>query len=327
MVRPDYAGILLLSSAVVSFNGGLWQIYRHRQKVDLLESHKNLAKPALEELPELPLEKYNPKEIEYRRVKFEGSFDNDGSVIVGPRSLPSFRGPKSSDEKNSGFIVMTPFEIKDTKQFIMVNRGWVPIDAGKHRTMLAKYIGEGFKPITLNGIFRRDEYVMSSFFSGDSPENHQPMMADLSWFVIRPFEMLKHYYKKRWGEDDVDKRVEVHGARHFYVEMTEDFQGIDQKIIRGAAWPRRRDTEEITYVHLPPMVHAMYCFFWFFVSAGSLYGLSLCFKRQKMIFADRKMMEKACEDLNNKRQKESAAYLAATAEVEARIAAEKAARR
>ena len=67
--------------------------------------------------------------------------DNAGLLLVGPRPLPSYKGAATTDESRGGFLVMTPFEIASSKEQIMVNRGWVPVDAGKHPVMLAQYIG------------------------------------------------------------------------------------------------------------------------------------------------------------------------------------------
>jgi hypothetical protein len=325
-MRPDYLGFLFLASSVVSFNGALWQVSRRKQKVDLLESHKNLTKPALKEMPERPLEEYKPTDIEFRQVELEGSFDNEGSVLVGPRSLPSYKGASTNEERNSGFIVMTPFEVKGTNQFIMVNRGWVPIDAGKHRRLLAKYIGEGFTPTTVRGIFKKEEFIWNYYGLREAPENFAPMAAELAWMCIRPYNMLLEYYERRWGADSVNERVMKHGARHYAVEMIEDFSGDDQVVINNQAWPRRKDMDELTYVHLTPIVHVMYAVFWTFVSVGSVYGMAMCFKRQKMMFADRRKLNREVEEIAKRRQNEAAAYQTAMNETRAREVAEEASR-
>ena len=325
-MRPDYLGFLFLASSVVSFNGALWQISRRKQKVDLLESHKNLSKPPLEELPEKPLEEYRPTDIEFRRVRLEGTLDNEGSVLVGPRSLPSYKAGATNEERNSGFIVMTPMEIKGTNQFIMVNRGWVPIDAGKHRRLLAKYIGEGFTPTTVRGILRKEEFLWNYYGLREAPENFAPMAAELAWMAIRPYNMLLEYYERRWGADSVETRLAKHGGRHYSIEMVEDFSGDDQVIIHDHAWPRRKDIDELTYVHLTPIVHVMYAVFWTFVSVGSLYGMAMCFKRQRMMFADRRQLNREVEEVAKRRQRDAASYQAAMEDAKLREVSDEAAK-
>ncbi|ESL11768.1 hypothetical protein TRSC58_00474 [Trypanosoma rangeli SC58] len=312
-MRPDYMGVMFLTSAVVSFNAGIWQIFRRAKKKRLIESHKNLLKPAVQELPpnDTAIEQF-----EFLPVKLDGVLDNEGSVLVGPRSLPSYKGTVSNDESKGGFLVMTPFEIAGTKQFVMVNRGWVPIDAGKHRTLLMQYIGEGFATATVRGIFRREEFLSGSFFWGKNALNEGPVAADLSWMALRPLNMALDYYKRRWGASNVEEIVSQHGLHHYYVEMLEDYSGDDQRIVRGHAWPWRRSTDEVTYVHLLPVVHTMYVFFWFSVTVGSLYGMGRCYQRQKELFALRKRMTAQSMLLEKKRQEEAQAYLQAVQEVE-----------
>lgn len=301
-----------LCSSVVSFNAGMWQIFRRGQKRQLMENHGNMSKTPLTDLPP---EGGKVNNYEFRHVELAGMFDNEGSCLVGPRSIPSYKGAANTDESRGGFLVMTPFEVAGSKQFVMVNRGWVPIDSGKHRTMLTQYIGEGFVSGTLRGIVRKEEFLGGSLFSGPNPDNEGPVAADLSWLVMRPWDMALTYYKRRWGADWEIKAKE-HGLHHYYVEMVEDYSGDDQRMVRGHVWPRRRDPDEITYVHLTPIVHTMYTIFWFSVSAGSIYGMTRCWRRQKDIFALRKLVDAQSTQLEAKRQAESKAYGEAMKEVE-----------
>ncbi|KAG5483973.1 hypothetical protein LSCM1_05823 [Leishmania martiniquensis] len=312
-MRPDYMGAMFLCTSVMSFNAGIWQIFRRGQKKQLMENHKNVEKTPLADLP--------PKnamvnECEFRRVMLDGSFDNEGSCLVGPRSVPSYKGAANEDESRGGFLVMTPFEIANTGKFVMVNRGFVPIDAGKHRTILTQYIGEGFAPGQVRGILRKEEFIGGSLIWGASPDNEGPVAADLSWLAIRPWNMAMAYYRRRWGAEHLEESTEKHGAHHYYVEMLEDFSGDDQRMVRGRAWPRRREVDEVTYVHLTPVVHSMYIIFWFSVTAGSLYGMLRCWRRQQDIFALRKLVNKQSMQLETRRQEDAQAYMKAVEEVE-----------
>ncbi|KPI87212.1 hypothetical protein ABL78_3728 [Leptomonas seymouri] len=312
-MRPDYMGIMFLCTSVMSFNAGVWQIFRRGQKRQLMENHKNLNK---EPLNSLPPANSTVNDCEFRRVVLDGTFDNEGSCLVGPRSIPSYKGAANEDESRGGFLVMTPFEIANSGQFVMVNRGWVPIDAGKHRTMLSQYIGEGFAAAQVRGILRKEEFIGGSLFWGPSPDNEGPVAADLSWLAMRPWNMAVGYYRKRWGADHLETSMKQHGVHHYFVEMLEDFSGDDQRIVRGHAWPRRREVDEVTYVHLTPVVHSMYVVFWFSVTAGSLFGMLRCWRRQKDLFALRRFMDKQAMQLETKRQEEAHAYMKAVEEVE-----------
>lgn len=312
-MRADYTAVLFILSGLVSFNAGIWQIFRRGQKRQLLENHKNIHEPPLHTLP---ADDVDANKIVFRRVELEGTFDNNGSCLVGPRGIQSYKGAAHSDESRGGFLILTPFEVANTKQNIMVSRGWVPIDACKHRLMLTQYTGEGFAPATVRGILRKEEYLGGSFWRGERPENGGPIAADLSWVVIRPWNMAMDYYRRRWGADKVSEVVQERGLHHYYVEMLEDYSGDDQRLVRDRVWPRRRDVDEVTYVHLTPVVHTMYILFWFSITAGSAYGVRKCWQRQKEIFALRRLMQKQNTMLYAQRQQEAAAYAQAVKDVE-----------
>lgn len=312
-MRPDYMAIMFLCTGVMSFNAGMWQIFRRGQKQQLMENHENMSKPPLKELPG---PNANANDCEFRRVELEGSFDNEGAALVGPRSIPSYKGAANEDESRGGFLVVSPFEVAGTKEFVMVNRGWIPVEAGKGRTFLAQYVGEGFTSSTVRGILRKEEFVSGSWFWGESPDNNGPVAEDLSWLAMRPYDMMRRYYGRRWGEKNIEDSVKAHGAHHYYVEMVEDFSGDDQRMVRGHAWPRRRDPDEIAYVHLTPIVHTMYVVFWWSVTIGSLYGVARCWRRQKDIFAARKRVNVQTIRLETQRQEEAQAYFQAMQDVE-----------
>eukprot|EP00331_Platyophrya_macrostoma_P032834 CAMPEP_0176436430 /NCGR_PEP_ID=MMETSP0127-20121128/17967_1 /TAXON_ID=938130 /ORGANISM="Platyophrya macrostoma, Strain WH" /LENGTH=318 /DNA_ID=CAMNT_0017819755 /DNA_START=65 /DNA_END=1021 /DNA_ORIENTATION=+ len=318
-MRPDYMGVMFLTSAVVSFNAAVWQVVRRQKKKEQLENQKNLQKEPVTALPEEPCP---VSSYEFLPVKLEGTMDNEGAVLVGPRPIPSYKGAIDAEESKGGFTVMTPFEIAGTKEFVMVNRGWVPIDAAKHRIMLVQYIGEGFKPMTLKGVLRKEEH-MSNYFGGECSDNTGPVAQDLSWMAIRPWNMMMDYYRQRWGSAKLEENKQTHKLHHYFVEMVEDFSGDDQKMVRGKAWPRRRDMDELTYVHLTPLVHSMYVFFWSAVSIGSLYGMRKCFLRQKDLFAQRRIMTAQSEALEKKRQMEAKAFYDAQQEILKRQATQK----
>lgn len=253
-------------TAIVSFNGFLWQLSRRQWKASMIQAHGNLTLPPKEELPTVG----SPFE-EFRRLKLQGVLDNDGTILVGPRPFPLVKGRTgSSDEARGGFTALTPFEVAETRQIVFINRGWVPIDAIKSHMHLTKYIGDGFKPITLTGIIRREEYV-SSWYNFDPVENHRPIQGEISWFVSRPYDAALQYFRRRWGAENVEQRKEIHGARHYFLEELEDHTGNDQVLIKKTAFPVRRVADDITNVAITPVVHGMYAAFWLFVSCGALY--------------------------------------------------------
>jgi cytochrome oxidase assembly protein ShyY1 len=189
----------------------------------------------------------------------------------------------------------------------MVNRGWVPIEACKSRLHLLQFIGEGFKPTTINGVIRKEEAI-KKFFKTDCAENHQPCAGGMSWQVIRPYDMAIYYFKRRFGGDNLVYRQELHGTRRYCVEMLEDMSGEDQVLVKGQALPYRRTVEELTYISLPPLVHLGYSIFWFGVALGSLWSLKVCFQQHKLQVAKAKLAAKQAKELQESISKTSQLY-------------------
>ena len=285
-------------------NAGIWQIKRRREKIKRMKDFENLDQPPLTELPT-----EDEPVGEYTRIHLEGTYDNEGSVLVGPRPLPSHQNRIGSEEQRGGFLVMTPLEVANTRQMVMVNRGWVPIDACKSRLHLVQYIGEGFKPVKVRGILRREEYV-SRWFSSDAIENHMAIPGSMSWQVVRPFDMTLDYLRRRFGPPMLPERQVIHGARHFFIEVLEDMTGDDQVLVRGKALPARRPVEEVTYVALLPVIHTMYSVFWFCIAGASMWALRKSFNDHRMSVVRAKVAERQSNEARERMARSASAHKA-----------------
>jgi surfeit locus 1 family protein len=72
------------------------------------------------------------KDLEYRKVRVKGKFDNSQEVFISPRSLLKSKENESksslfSTQSNDtlGAWVITPFNVRDRDFRILVNRGWI----------------------------------------------------------------------------------------------------------------------------------------------------------------------------------------------------------
>lgn len=124
---PPY---FLLIIPISAFCLGTWQVQRKKWKEALIEGLINTTK--MHPVP-LPTELSEIAEMEFRRVTVTGEFDHSGEMFLGPRSLlvdgeSTYSGKLISASANgsSGYNVITPFIRSDTKEKILVNRGWVP---------------------------------------------------------------------------------------------------------------------------------------------------------------------------------------------------------
>jgi len=337
--RPLLSGGVLVVAAAIGFNGGCWQLYRMVWKANQMKFAENASKnDTLTFLPcntkgdaaGAPLTRL-PIGMQFTRVKLRGIVDNEGAVLVGPRPPPFVKGRQEGQK--TGFVLLTPMQLFDpntsklTKETVMVNRGWVPIEAHKSRVQRAMFTGEGYQEMTVNGVLKLEEAAVN-WRGALKSENYAPQMQDV-WMVNRPFEILKGYYRVRFGgaantnpssplangaqADRVEVETAARGLRNYFVEMIEDHSGSDQILLRGSAFPMRRTLDDYNAgVTITPNIHLMYATFWFFVCGGSLYGMSFlrrALQRKAQEAAVRASTEVA-EATRRQRQAEAAAAAA-----------------
>ncbi|KAM3969065.1 surfeit locus protein 1 [Aphomia sociella] len=121
---------VLLMIPVTSFTLGCWQVYRLQWKLQLIDvmQAKSNATPV-----DIPSNFEKLQEMEYVPVKVRGEFLHDKEFCIGPRALievqTNLSRPNSlvSDpKKNQGWLVVTPFQLEESGEIILVNRGWIP---------------------------------------------------------------------------------------------------------------------------------------------------------------------------------------------------------
>ncbi|XP_063239145.1 surfeit locus protein 1 isoform X2 [Bacillus rossius redtenbacheri] len=129
-MKYDPFGIALLSVPVAAFALGTWQVKRRQWKLQLIA---DLSERFNTEPEELPYDLSLLDDMEYRPVRVRGQFDHSKELYMGPRSLivdgdsPAGGGVFSgSSGGQTGYLVITPFQLADRDLTILVNRGWVP---------------------------------------------------------------------------------------------------------------------------------------------------------------------------------------------------------
>lgn len=111
---------------------GLWQLQRAVLK-ESMESkfEQRLAEPyrALASLDD-------GEDIEYRKLLLQGRYDNRRNLMVDNQL---HRG-------RAGYYILTPLQLRDSDQVVLVNRGWTPW--GESRDLPAPIV----QPVALNGV-------------------------------------------------------------------------------------------------------------------------------------------------------------------------------
>ena len=114
--------LLVLTLVVVMVNLGLWQLHRLQERRDF-----NALVESRQELPAEPVQAVLPAtagfddadDVVFRTVTAEGTYLADEEVVVRGRSF----------EGKSGAWMLTPLRLADGTA-VVVNRGWVPLQAG-----------------------------------------------------------------------------------------------------------------------------------------------------------------------------------------------------
>ena len=117
---------------------GNWQIERLQWKNSLIA---NIKEGKLAEAVNLPLQIESMSKLSYRQVNISGQFYNNHELFLVSKVR---RG-------RVGLNVITPFKRIDTGKFILVNRGWAPLNY-RLKNRLPNSLEGGFT--TISGIFR-----------------------------------------------------------------------------------------------------------------------------------------------------------------------------
>jgi surfeit locus 1 family protein len=128
-VRLFWPGATLMAGSVlVSF--GVWQFQRLESKERLIAEIEVRAHatpqplPAAEEWP-----KFRPEDYEYRHVAARGKFEHDKEALV-------FRAGREP-----GYHMLTPLRL-NSGGYVLVNRGFVPVECKEQTSRLAGQIPE-----------------------------------------------------------------------------------------------------------------------------------------------------------------------------------------
>lgn len=127
LLKPRWilSHVLVLALVIVLVNLGLWQLHRLDQKRDfnaLVESRTDLPAEPVDDVLPASAGFADADAVVYRTVTAEGTYVADEEVIVRSRSY----------QGESGAWLLTPLRLDDGSA-VLVNRGWVPIQAGLER--------------------------------------------------------------------------------------------------------------------------------------------------------------------------------------------------
>jgi surfeit locus 1 family protein len=137
--------LLVVAGVAVNVGLGLWQLDRHRQRVDLNQRiESRMAQPPLA-LDGSPV---NADELDYRRVVVRGRFDPDQEIVLRNRSYGGI----------TGVHVLTPLRISGSTAAVLVDRGWIPMIESSPADRQAYQARSG--EVTIDGVALRSQEVV-----------------------------------------------------------------------------------------------------------------------------------------------------------------------
>ncbi|XP_017955064.1 SURF1-like protein [Drosophila navojoa] len=150
-------GWFLLIIPATTFGLGVWQVKRKIWKEQLI---KELDKQLHMEPVDLPDDLSQLSQMEYRLVKLRGRFLHDKEMLMGPRSLIRPDGGEtqgglfSQRDSGNGYLVITPFQLADRDDIVLVNRGWI---SRKHTEKETRSLGQYQNEVELTAVVRQGE--------------------------------------------------------------------------------------------------------------------------------------------------------------------------
>jgi surfeit locus 1 family protein len=115
--RSNSVRYLIIVMPITAFALGTWQVQRRQWKLDLIEEvEEKLHRAPLTSLDEVDPLLTQPVETgDAVPVQLSGTFVHEQEMLVGPRQR----------DGQTGYHVVTPFQVRNTNRGILVNRGWI----------------------------------------------------------------------------------------------------------------------------------------------------------------------------------------------------------
>lgn len=186
--------VLLLLPILIRL--GFWQISRAQEKREIIATqHAKMAQP-----PQIIRTKMSRTDgLRFRRLQITGKFNGKFQIFI----------DNKIHQDRVGYDVVTPLQIGDSNQYVLVNRGWVPM--GQSRSDLPK-VNTPRKTVTILGTAKYHTKDVVSF--GDGNRSNKGWPAVVRWVDIKavaketklhlvPFMLLmdpaSHYgYVRHW---------------------------------------------------------------------------------------------------------------------------------
>lgn len=130
--------ITCLILILLMLRASYWQWNRHLEKQDYIKLLNSRLEMPVENIKSITKSGLSPEELLHRRTFVSGKYDFSNEILIDNRRY----------EKSAGKHVITPFKIDGTNNYILVNRGFIPMELSSidkrkeyHKPTKQKFIG------------------------------------------------------------------------------------------------------------------------------------------------------------------------------------------
>jgi len=193
--RP-FTALLTLVVLVILLRLGFWQLDRAEEKRQILARQQaQMQLPAIDisRLPE------DITEMEFRRVQIQGVFDSSRQVFI----------DNKVHNGRPGYHVVTPLKISGRAEYVLVDRGWVPMNPDRR---ILPTIDTPASVVSVYGLVKTHPRDVADLGSDNRSNQGWPAVVrwvDIDWFSREtnlqtlPILMLldkaaKHGFVREW---------------------------------------------------------------------------------------------------------------------------------
>lgn len=280
--RSTLAKLLLFVPGAITFGLGTWQIFRRKDKMELLEYTRERLQADPLSCNEIPPASDNMESLEFRRIVCRGIFDEEKTVYLGPRSR------SVSGVTENGYLLITPLLPNpgdpESIQFpILVNRGWVPRSWRDNKSV--KVSENTVKPSNISKTPGQETSKGSwgSFLSRKPKDNEDEVAAVNSVEVLGVmrgsedpsiFVPANDPSSSQWFYVDVPAMARACGLLENALYIVD----INENINKSNPYPLPKDPNSLINSSVMPQDHLNYMMTWYSLSAAVTY---MAFKRLK----------------------------------------------
>lgn len=191
-----FPAVLTLVLLIILARLGFWQLDRAEEKRNILFNQQQKLKLPVITVTDLETD---TEKLKFRRVQIKGIFDPRYQMFI----------DNKIHHGKPGYLVVTPFKVNNSDTYVLVNRGWVPMNLDRK---ILPNIESPKTIVSISGQVKIDPRDVADFGSGN--RSNQGWPAVVRWvditafsnetkFKVQPFLLLlskdqEHGFIREW---------------------------------------------------------------------------------------------------------------------------------